>query len=120
MTTISTFFYGNIREILYTPKYGTEFNKFAMFFVIDVKNYSEATVSANKIEFENGPTYQYLNNTIYRNDVAIATRILSCEFTAKEYNVNEVTKNIINVNMRIGSNEEKSVTRNIDFTLRYW
>ncbi len=120
MTTISTFFFGNIREIMYTPKYGAEFNKFAMFFVVDVKNYSEATISTNKIEFENGPTYQYLNNTIYRNDVAVAKQVLNCVFTAKQYNVNDVTKNLINVDIRIGSSEEKAITRNIDFTLRYW
>ena len=120
MTTISTFFFKNIRNVMYTPKYGTEFNKFAMFFVVDVKNYSEAKVSDNKIEFENGPIYRYIDNTIYRDDVAIANKILDCTFTAKVYNVKETTKNLINVNMQIGTNPEKSVTRDIDFTLRYW
>lgn len=120
MTTISTFFYGNMGELVSTPKYVAEFNKFSMFFVVDIKNYNTATVTNTTIEFENGPTYRYENNVIYRNDVAIASRILSCRFTAKEYTANEVTKNLINVTMKIGSNDEKSVTRNVDFTLRYW
>lgn len=120
MTTISTFFYSGIGEVVDTPKYLAEFNKFSMFFVADVKNYNNATVTDNTIQFEGGPTYSYDGAYIYRNDTPICRYIMNCTFTSKTYNVNNTTKNLINVNMQIGKNDEKSVTKNIDFTLRYW
>ena len=120
MTTISTYFYSEIYEIIDTPKYISEFNKFVMFFAIDIKNYNEATVTDNMIEFEDGPIYSYTGSSIYRNDVLVAYNILECTFTPKTYNVNDITKNLINVNMKIGRDNERSVTKNIDFTLKYW
>lgn len=120
MTTISTFFYGNIGDAIDTPKYVSEFNKFVMFFVVDIKNYNEAIVTDTTIEFENGPIYSYRNNMIYRNDVVIANYVMECKFTPKQYDVSNITKNLINVNMKIGKEAEETITRNIDFTLKYW
>ena len=120
MTTISTFFYSGIGEVVDTPKYLAEFNKFSMFFVTDVKNYNSATVSENKIQFENGPTYSYDGTYIYRNEKMICRNIMNCVFTSKTYNVNTTTKNLINVSMQIGKNDEESITKNVDFTLKYW
>ena len=121
MTAMSTYFYDNIGEVLDTPKYLGEFNKFTMFFVADIKNYSSATVTDTTIEFENGPTYVFKNGGIYRNDFKIADYIMSCTFTEEEpYKVGTISKNIINVNMQIGKNENRSVTQNLDFTLKYW
>lgn len=120
LTTISTFFYTNIGEVVNSPKYINEFNKFAMFFATDVKNYKNATVTNNTIEFEDGPVYTYQNNFIYRNDVRIAQNIIGCNFTLSPYTVNTVSKNIINVDLQIGKNAEDSITQNLSFTLRYW
>ena len=120
MTTISTFFFNNIGGVVDTPKYLSEFNKFSMFFIADVKNYNNATVTSNMIEFDDGPTYKYDGTYIYRNDVLICKNIMNCTFTSKQYNVNTKTKNLINVDMQIGKNDDKSVTKNVDFTLRYW
>ena len=120
MTIISTSFFNGLDKVMDTPKYVSEFNKFVMFFVTDVKNYNEADVTSDTIIFKNGPIYEYKNNTIYRNDVEIANSIINCTFTPKQYNVNTVIKNLINVNMLIGQNGESIIGRNIDFTLRYW
>ena len=120
MTTISTFFYSNISEVVDTPKYLSEFNKFTMFFVTDIKNYRNANVTSNTIEFEGGPTYKYQGNAIYRNDVKIAKYVMNCNFTLSQYNVDSKSKNIINVDMQIGKNAEKSVQKNVDFVLKYW
>ena len=120
VTTFSTFFFGRVGDVVDTPRYVSEFNKFVMFFATDIKNYNEATVTDSRIEFKDGPTYIYENNAIYRNNVLIAKNIISCKFTLTPYTVNTVTKNIINTDMRIGRNTEDSVTRNVDFTLRYW
>lgn len=120
MTTITTSFYGNISGIIDSPQYLSEFNSFVMFFAVDIKNYKEATVTNNSIVFENGPTYYYQDNIIYRNNEAIAKYIMDCTFTSGQYNVNTTTKNLINVNMQIGKDEDDSVLKNITFTLKYW
>lgn len=120
MTTMSTFFFSNVSGVVDTPKYLSEFNKFTMFFVTDIKNYTAANVTSNTIEFEGGPTYRYQGNAIYRNDVKIAEYIMSCNFTLSQYNVDKTSKNIINVDMQIGKNAEKSVQENVDFVLKYW
>ena len=121
MTTISSFFYGNTKEIINEPKHISEFNKFTMFFAIDVKNYEQATVSNNTIKFSEDLVYKYENNCIYRNDLLIAQNILDCKFSLNTpYKVNSVTKNIVNVYMKIGQSEDKCFEENIDFTLKYW
>lgn len=120
MITIISFFYGNINNLVDTPKYAQEFNKFIMFFATDIKNYEQATVTDTTIQFENGPSYKYENNSIYRNDTAIANNIFKCIFTLKQYSVNEIIKNIINVDLQIGNDDEKLVREQIDFTLKYW
>lgn len=121
MTTISSFFYGNTKEIINEPKHISEFNKFTMFFAIDVKNYEQATVSNNTIKFSEDLVYKYENNCIYRNDLLIAQNILDCKFSLNTpYKVNSVTKNIVNVYMKIGQSEDNCFEENIDFTLKYW
>ena len=120
LTTISNFFYGGVGAAMNTPDYVAEFNKFVMFFAVDIKHYSSATVTNSNIQFEDGPTYRYQNGKIYRNDVEIATDFLQCTFTASTFTVDSITKNIINVNFQIGNDIEDSISDNIDFTLRYW
>lgn len=120
MTTISTFFFNNINGAINTPRYVSEFNKFTMFFGVDIKNNTTAVVTPNTIEFENGLKYEYKDNSIYRNNVRIAKDIISCNFTGDIYTVNSVDKNIINVDIKIGKSEDDSFEKNIDFVLRYW
>lgn len=120
MTTITTFFYSTITDIIDTPQYLSELNKFIMFFGIDIKNYNTAVVTDNQIQFEGGPIYKFENNSIYRDNVLIAQKVLKCTFTPKEYNVNNITKNLINVDIQIGKDNQDSMKRKIDFTLKYW
>lgn len=120
MATISNYFYRNIRTVNNSPRYISEFNKFAMFFVQDVKNNSDVTsISNNSVTFEDGTIYNLQGNAIYRNDVKIAQNIKSLVFTKSNYTVNSTSKVIINVNMTIGNNSEETV-QNIDFVLKYW
>lgn len=120
VTTISTFYYENIYKIIEQPKYVTEYNKFIMFFAVDIKNYNSAEITDTTIKFLDGPTYEYKDMGIYRDNKLIAKNVLSCSFTPKVYNVNDVAKNIINVDMKIGNRIESSLEKSIDFTLRYW
>ena len=120
LTTISTFFYNNIGEVIDNPKYVSEFNKFVMFFAVDIKNYNSAIVTDNILIINDNIIYKYENNEIYRNDTLIAKNIMNCEFTIQPYNVNSITKNIINVDIKIGKNNSDFFEKSIDFTMKYW
>lgn len=119
MSTISVNFHENVKKVLESPKYVTEFNKFAMFFVNDVKSNKTATINDNEITFEDGTVYNYTNNAIYRNNELIAKYVIECNFEAGTYEVNELIKNLINVNMKLGT-EREQITRTIEFVLKYW
>lgn len=120
MSIISSYFYKNVGEIKESPKYITEFNKFSMFFITDVKRNSDiVSITSNSIEFPNGNKYIYADNVIYRNDVVIAENVKSLTFTGSNYTVDNFTKKIINVNTTLGGKQE-TITRNIDFVLKYW
>ena len=46
---------------------------------------------------------------------------MKCTFTKEEpYKVGTMSKNIINVNLQIGKSDDRSVSQNVDFTLKYW
>lgn len=120
LTTISTFFYNNIGKVIENPKYVSEFNKFVMFFATDIKNYNSATVTENTVTINDNIIYKFENNKIYRNDTVIAKNILSCKFTITPFNVNTITKNIINLDIKIGRNSSDFFEKNIDFTMKYW
>lgn len=120
MTTVNAYFFSNVREVMDTPRYISELNKFIMFFAADVKNYSEAIVTDTEIQFVNGPTYKYQNNIIYKDDIVIAKYVLNCKFSLSKVTVDPVQKNIVNVDAQIGRNSDDSMKKNIDFTLKYW
>ena len=120
LTVISNYFYKNIYQVKETPKYISEFNKFSMFFVNDVKSNNDIeSITSTTLEFKDGTKYKFENNKIYRDEKEIAKYIRNFTFTLSEYKVDATTKKIINVNTEIGTTKEK-VDRNIDFVLRYW
>jgi len=119
MTVISSHLYKNIIIIQEPLKYVTEFNKFSMVFVQDVKNNKSCTVTDTTVEFADGTTYSYTKKAIYRNGVKIAKNIENLKFKSSTYTVNTFVKNIVNIDMTLGKGE-KQVKRNIDFVLKYW
>lgn len=120
VSTISSHFYKNVGVIKEAPQYIVEFNKFSMFFVADVKkNTTITSISDTNIVFGDGTTYTYQNNAIYRNNRRIAKYIKQFQFKSSDYTKNDFTKKIVNVTTEIGKNTE-TITRNIDFVLKYW
>ena len=91
-----------------------------MFFATDIKNYNSATVTENTVTINDNIIYKFENNKIYRNDTVIAKNILSCKFTITPFNVNTITKNIINLDIKIGRNSSDFFEKSIDFTMKYW
>ena len=120
MSVVSSSFLSNMNLISDQDQYAVEFNKFNMFFVNDVKNNKTAQVQTNQIVFEDGTTYQYseANMTIYRNNVEIAKQVQELNFTSENYQVENTTKTLINVQMSVGGAENFNKT--VQYVLRYW
>lgn len=119
---ISNMFFSNIKYVKENAKDIAEFNKFNMYFIEDVKsNNNTNKVEDQEIIFEDGTVYTYKSspdNSIYRNKVKICTNIEHCFFSKREENINNRTKQIIQVQIKIkGPNPFE--TRN-EYVLRYW
>lgn len=119
MALLSAHFFTTTDKLKEQSNYVVEYNKFNMFFINDVKSNETATVTSTTITFENNVKYEYKENKIYRNDVEIAQNVKNAEFTADTYVVENTTKNIIKVNLTIGT-ENKEYKKEIEYVLRYW
>lgn len=119
---ISDLFYSNVGYIKENSKNVSEYNKFNMYFIEDVKNNKTTySVTDDQIIFEDGTVYTYkadTDNSIYRNKVKICTNIAYCNFSESKTLINDITKNIIQVKMAIkGSNLFETTN---EYVLRYW
>ena len=133
---ITSHFFTNVNIIKEPDMYAVEFNKFNMFFINDVKSNKSATVSAKKVVFADGNTYQLRGTDIYRNETKIASNVQGLNFAESNYNVpnTNFTKKLIEVTLSIG---KKTVTGNdkqdaidksiknrfnktIEYVLKYW
>ena len=120
--TVSDMFFANTNYITESGKYISEFNKFNMYFIEDVKNNQNTyEVTDHQIIFEDGTIYTYQenpDNSIYRNKVKICTNIAFCQFTKQEHKENNVTKNLIQVHMAIKSSKLFEIQN--EYVLKYW
>lgn len=119
LAIISSYFYSNMGYVKDQTEYVSEYNKFNMFFIQDVKNNKTAEVTDYKITFEDGTVYEYKLKAIYRNDEEIATKIEDALFTSGTYIVNNTTKNLIGVSLQVGT-EKKLYEKKIEYVLKYW
>ena len=124
MGTISNFFYGNLNIVKDTAKYSSEFDKFNNSIIADVKLNKHVQVdSENKtIIFENGTTYKYNaeDEGIYRGKNKIATHVKHFEVSSKTIVVNIVNKEILTINVIIGTWDKNLINKKMDYTLKYW
>lgn len=119
MAVMSLHFFANIQLVKNQSDYVVEYNKFNMFFIQDVKANKAASIIGTTIVFEDGTKYEYKDESIYRNDKKIAKNIRTASFEPATYTVNNVTKNLIKVNLNIGV-EKKSYQKQIEYVLKYW
>ena len=119
MAVMSSHFFANIQLVKNQSDYVVEYNKFNMFFIQDVKANKAASIIGTIIVFEDGTKYEYKDESIYRNDKKIAKNIRTASFEPATYTVNNVTKNLIKVNLNIGV-EKKSYQKQIEYVLKYW
>lgn len=120
LSIVSTHFYSNTKYLMDNGKYVSQFDKFNMYFIEDVKNNKETySVESNKIVFEDGTIYTYSEKSIYRNKVELCRNIENCIFSKlDETDDNNFTKKIINVKLSIAG-ENKFETEN-NYVLKYW
>ena len=119
LAVMSSHFFANIQLVKNQSDYVVEYNKFNMFFIQDVKANKAASIIGTTIVFEDGTKYEYKDESIYRNDKKIAKNIRTASFEPATYTVNNVTKNLIKVNLNIGV-EKKSYQKQIEYVLKYW
>lgn len=122
LSVISKYFFSNVGNLKDSKRYIANFNKFNMYFIEDVKNnkdlYYYDNEEKNKIIFEDGTIYTFLNESIYRNKVKICSDISECEFYKYEYENEGFVKKIIKVTMTI-KDEDNFKTEN-EYVLKYW
>lgn len=119
VAVLSSHSFSNIQMLKNHADYAVEYNKFNMFFIQDVKTNKNASVTSTQITFEDGSKYEYKQNAIYRNDTKIAGNIKNCSFTQSTHVINNTTKNLIKVNLKIGKNN-KEYKKEIEYVLKYW
>lgn len=122
LAIISDMFFTNTKYLNESGKYVSEYNKFNMYFIEDVKNNKDTyEVTNNEIIFEDGTVYTYKEGPdygIYRNKVKICNNIAFCNFTKTEKVEENITKNIIGITIAIDSS--KSFIVENEYVLRYW
>ena len=122
LATMSQMFFANTKNLTDSSKNMTEFNKFNMYFIEDVKNNDGIySITDTEIVFNDGTSYTYKtepDNSIYRNKVKICNNIGFVRFTTRNEIVDNVTKKIISVKMVV--NGTNLFETDSDYVLRYW
>lgn len=120
LSIISEFFFTNTKYLTNNSENITEYNKFNMYFIEDVKKNKTAEIEEDNIRFEDGTLYTYVrsDNGIYRNEVKICNNIGYCVFSEKNTTIRNTEKQIINVYMIIKSQYLFETDNN--YVLKYW
>lgn len=120
LSLVSQQFIKNTKYIADSGKYIQEYNKFNMYFIEDIKNNTDIySIQNNTIVFDDGTTYTFSNNDIYRNKVKICDNIEYCEFYQNDYiDEKDFKKKIITVKIQINGSEGFETQNN--YVLKYW
>lgn len=129
LAALSNYIYKNIGYVNDNSIDISEFNKFNMYFIEDIKTNKQAEIKETvneegkeilQITFEDGDTYRYVKSekTIYKNQQKIAKDII--DFNAEQFSNSEKGKKYIEVNIKIGSNDEANYEKKIEYVLKYW
>ena len=127
LANLSSYIYKNLDNVSDSTIDISEFNKFNMYFIEDVKTNKQALVQNladdnNKefiqIAFADGDIYAYTigDDCIYKNNQKIASNIL--DFKAEEFKKDN--KLYIEITIKIGTDEETNYKKTIDYVLKYW
>lgn len=127
LATLSNYIYNNLHYVNDASIDISEFNKFNMYFIEDVKSNKQVEISKTtneegkkvlQIVFEDGDSYNYIEEekSIYKNKQKIAKNIE--KFTAQSLKIED--KTCISVNIKIGAKEETNYSNDLNYVLKYW
>ena len=120
LTYITASFNDNMKILENLGKNMPSFNKFNMYFIEDVKNNKDICyIDDSKIVFDDGTTYTYQDNNIYRNKTKICENIPFITFSFREEtDDNDFTKKVITVQMVLKGTDVIELEN--DYVLKYW
>ena len=129
LASLSSYIYGNIKYINDDSVDVSEFNKFNVYFIEDVKSNSQVQIDSQvnsegknivRIVFGDGDIYSFVKEekSIYKNKQKIAKNIQN--FTATKEVTADNTKTYISVNIEVGAKDETNYTKQINYVLKYW
>ena len=113
LSTVTTFFYKNVKDTNVDIDLLTEFTTFNSYFSEEINNSNLQVIECgttdrnqNYIVFSNGVQYTYVpeNKGIYRNQVKICRNIDICTFSEKIEN----GKSVITVNLTAGNQQRET------------
>lgn len=127
LANLSSYIYSNLDNVSDGSIDLSEFNKFNMYFIEDVKTNNQALVQTLadennnefiQIAFADGDVYTYTigDTCIYKNNQKIARNIL--DFKAEGFKKDE--KTYIEISIQIGTEDEANYKKTIDYVLKYW
>ena len=114
VTVITNFFYQNVLKMEDNSKTASQYSKFNIAFLEEVKTYgnkverlddegnSVLNTEKNYVKFTSGNTYIFQDEKVYKNKIAIANNITDFSFKVWLYDAKEV----ISVKMKIGDVEQ--------------
>ena len=127
LANLSSYIYNNLEFISDKNLDISEFNKFNMYFIEDVKSNNQVLIENlvdknNKeyiqIAFADGDIYTYTigDDCVYKNGQKITSKVL--EFNAQGFKKNN--KTYIEVTIRVGTKDEANYKKTINYVLKYW
>ncbi len=120
LASISSFFHGNLGILKKSANYAAQFDIFNSYMIGDVKNNKDVKVDGYTVIFEDGTTYVYEGNSLYRGQEEVATNVTDFEVSKKTITINNVDKNILRIKLTLGNSSKTLFNKNIDYTLKYW
>lgn len=120
LASISSFFYGNLGILKKSANYAAQFDLFNSYMIGDVKNNKDVKVDGYTVIFEDGTTYAYEGDALYRGQEKVATNVTDFEVSKKTITINNVDKNILRIKLTLGNSSKTLFNKNIDYTLKYW
>lgn len=124
LANLSSYIFGNLKYVDNNSIDVSEFNKFNVYFIKDVKNSKEVEIKNSpemiQITFENGNVYRYVRTekSIYKNKQKIAKDIQN--FGAEKLTDTATNKTYIRTQIEIGAKEENNYIKTINYVLKYW
>lgn len=124
LSAVSNFFYGNIFVLKDSARYAAEFDRFNSSILCDAKANKHVVVNESEktIIFEDGTTYKYNedDNGVYRGKNKIASNVMDFKVSKKTIVIENVDKDILTINIKIGTSDQNVMNKKIDYTLKYW